>query len=315
MADVPSPSTGYLERLTARLSRGLASEPPDFLDRHRAFLISTQNGDGGWSGREGGSDLYYTSFALRGLAVLGGLAGPTLDRVHGFLRAQLSQPVSVVDFMSLLYAAQLLRFAGGRDVLSERGNDWAQRVAETLESFRKADGGYAKATDGVTGSTYHTFLVALCYELIGQELPSGDRIVEFVRSRRRDDGGFVEVAPARRGGTNPTAAAAALLLMLQALDSEIRHAASRFLATMQSSEGGLRANIRAPLADLLSTFTGLVTLSDLGTTNAIDLSAVRKFVSSVECGTGGFRGGLWDQATDVEYTFYGLGTVALLNGR
>ena len=32
-----------------------------------------QNLDGGWSGREGESDLYYTGFALRGLAVLQGL--------------------------------------------------------------------------------------------------------------------------------------------------------------------------------------------------------------------------------------------------
>ena len=35
--------------------------------RHAGYLKSAQNSDGGFSGREGDSDLYYTAFALRGL--------------------------------------------------------------------------------------------------------------------------------------------------------------------------------------------------------------------------------------------------------
>jgi geranylgeranyl transferase type-2 subunit beta len=310
---LPSFSRGYLERLTARLARGLGSAAPEIRERHRAFLAARQNGDGGWSGREGGSDLYYTAFALRGLAVLGGLTDRIATQSEAFLRRQLNQAVSVVDFMSLLYAARLLQYAVGRDILSENGADWPDRVAATLESFRKPDGGYAKSTDGANGSTYHTFLVALCYELIGRPLPSADQIVAFVRSRRREDGGFVEVSPARRGGTNPTAAAVALLLMLDSLDAGTRTGVCDFLANMQSGDGGLRANDRAPLSDLLSTFTGLVTLTDLEGADRVNRATARQFMDSVECPTGGFHGGLWDQATDVEYTFYGLGTLALLD--
>src|SRR5262245_39230365 len=144
-------------------------------------------------------------------------------------------------------------------------------------------------------------------------LPEPTRVVVFARSRRRDDGGFVEVAPARRGGTNPTAAAIALLLVLDAMDDRTRDTATHFLCGMQSAEGGLRANDRAPLADLLSTFTGLLTLEDLGAADRIDRAAVYRFLVALECPTGGFRGGSWDAATDVEYTFYGLGTQALLH--
>jgi geranylgeranyl transferase type-2 subunit beta len=304
--------TSYLHNLTTRLAAGLERTPEALRARHRAYLLAAQNADGGFSGREGGSDLYYTSFGLRGLACLGSLDGAARDRAAGFLRGRLSQPAAVVDFMSLLYSARLVLAAGGPDVLSEHSRDWPTRVAAALESFRKPDGGYGKATEGTSGSTYHTFLVGLCYELIGLPLVEPDRIVSFILSRRRDDGGFVEVGPARRGGTNPTAAAVAVLMMLNSLQPATADAVTEFLVAMQSDDGGLRANDRAPVADVLSTFTGLLTLSDLRAADRIDIAAIRQFVASAESSAGGFRGGFWDEATDVEYTFYGLGTAALL---
>jgi geranylgeranyl transferase type-2 subunit beta len=87
-----------------------------------------------------------------------------------------------------------------------------------------------------------------------------------------------------------------------------------FLAGMQTAEGGLRANDRAPVADLLSTFTGLWTLEQLKGLERVDRAAARRFVEQLDRPSGGFHAGLWDDATDVEYTFYGLGTMALLTG-
>ncbi|MFQ3650792.1 MAG: prenyltransferase/squalene oxidase repeat-containing protein, partial [Gemmataceae bacterium] len=60
----------YLPRLNAQLAAGLRLVPEEVRAKHADFLRSRQNPDGGFSGREGGSDLYYTGFALRGLAVL-----------------------------------------------------------------------------------------------------------------------------------------------------------------------------------------------------------------------------------------------------
>ncbi len=60
----------YLPRLNARLADTVARLPETTRLRHITYLRSAQNPDGGFSGREGGSDLYYTGFALRGLAVL-----------------------------------------------------------------------------------------------------------------------------------------------------------------------------------------------------------------------------------------------------
>jgi geranylgeranyl transferase type-2 subunit beta len=306
----------YLLRLTVRLAEGLARLPAETRDRHRAYLQSAQNADGGFSGREGGSDLYYTGFGLRGLAVLDALTPELCERAAGFLRGCLGQQTSVVDFFSFLYSCFLVQLAGGPNVLADSAADWPERVADVLERLRTPDGGYAKSPENVSGSTYHTFLVALCYELLGNGIPDRDGLIRFIHSRRREDGGYVEVAPMRRSGTNPTAAAVGVLQMAgddQDLTSEIRDGVIRFLSEMPSVEGGLRANGRAPLADLLSTFTGVWTLEQLGALDRLDKESILSFVESVELTGGGFRGGLWDGQTDVEYSFYGLGCLALVS--
>jgi geranylgeranyl transferase type-2 subunit beta len=100
--------------------------------------------------------------------------------------------------------------------------------------------------------------------------------------------------------------------MLGALDEPVRLDTRDFLAEMQTDEGGLRANTRIPIADLLSTFTGILTLQDLGGADEIDIAAVQQFVRSLEREEGGFHGAVWDTAHDVEYSFYGLGCLGLL---
>ncbi len=211
-----------------------------------------------------------------------------------------------------------MQLFGGADVLANAPPDWPERTAALLETFRTADGGYTKNPGGASGSTYHTFLVGLCYELLGKSLPDPAGIVRFVASRRREDGGFVEIAPMRRGGTNPTAAAVGLLQLTaphgDALLAEVRDGVVDFLADMVSPEGGLRANARAPLADLLSTFTASWTLHQLGALDRIDTDEAWAFAESAERPDGGFSGGIWDEGWDVEYTFYGLGVLGLLSG-
>src|SRR5437773_10648168 len=146
-------TTSYLERLTSRLADGVARLPEDMRARQTAYLRAAQNADGGFSGREGGSDLYYTGFALRGLAVLNALTPEVCDRAAGFLRQSLTQQASIVDFFSLLYACFIIEIGGGPSVLAGSPPDWPSRVATTLDTFRAADGGYAKAAGRTTGRT------------------------------------------------------------------------------------------------------------------------------------------------------------------
>jgi geranylgeranyl transferase type-2 subunit beta len=310
------PAEPYLARLNSQLAEGVARLPEEVRARHTAYLRAAQNADGGFSPREGGSDLYYTGFALRGLAVLDALTPEVCERAANFLRASLARETSVVDFFSLLYSCLLVQSAGGPDVLAGSPPDWPERVAAALERFRAPDGGYTKAGLGASGSTYHTFLVALCYELLGKDLPRPQEVTSFVLARRRDDGGFVEVGPMRRSGTNPTAAAVGLLEIVgdeAPLAPEVRDGVIDFLEGMASDEGGLRANGRIPVADVLSTFTGAWTLARLGALRRLDGARVREFVRSLERPEGGFHAALWDEGHDVEYTFYGIGVLALFS--
>ncbi len=310
----------YLAELTLRLAAGAASLPEDFRLRQARYLSSQEQSDGGFPGRQGPGDLYYTGFALRGLALVGALDEPAAARAADFLQLRIEEPRSSIDFLSLVFSAVLLEAVAGIDVFGSAGADRKERVARALQPLRRADGSYGKTPRGVHGSTYHTFLAAACKQLVGLPLDEGPAMLRWIASQRRADGGFVEIAPLEHSGTNPTAAAIGLVRLLSesegpgspGLDEPTRTGAARFLAAMQNFEGGLRANTRIPAADLLSTFAGLVALADLDALARVDLEAARRYVRSLELPEGGFRGGIWDDRADVEYTFYGVATLALL---
>lgn len=312
----------YLGDLSLRLAVGAGNLPERFRARHAAFLAAAQRDDGGFGGRKGGSDLYYTSFALRGLAILGELGDDAARRTAAFLQERLAQKtqLSAIDFLSLVIGATLIEMSAGIDVFAAAGCDRRQTVLDFIAGLRRDDGGYAKSQRSPHSSTYQTFLCEACRQLVDAPPEDAARTVALIRSRQRDDGGFVEIDVMPHSGTNPTAAAIGALRLLDALDEPTRASAAAFLAHMQTPEGGLRANSRIPVADLLSTFTGLVAMetgekeTDSVSPVSLDLPAAKRFVASLEQPAGGFRAGFWDDTADVEYTFYGIGTLALLSG-
>jgi geranylgeranyl transferase type-2 subunit beta len=303
----------YLFNLADRLTAGLRGLSEARRERHRRFLLSQQEPDGGFRGREGDSDLYYTGFAVRGLAVLGGFAEEDARRVAGFLRSHDVESLHAIDLLSWLYSALVIQATTGEDLLEGLPAGWADRVLAKAESLRRPDGGYAKSAEGALGSTYHSFLISLVYELLGREVPDPNALIQFLYDQQREDGGFVEIGPMKRSGTNPTAAAAALLAKLGAMDDEVHGDVTHFLTTVWGNEGGFAANTRIPFADGLSTFTALLTATDLGCNELIRPAMVERFVAGeLEFPTGGFRGAAWDDRADVEYTFYGLGVLGLI---
>ena len=302
----------YLENMTLQLATGVGQLPDSVSDSHTAYILNAQQPDGGYRGRESGSDLYYTSFALRGLAISGRLHGPSAERAAGFLHDQLEKEIAVVDLIALIYSVKLLQVSAGLDVLQKKGAAWRNRLVEFLNTCQRPDGGYARGPDNPRSSTYQTFLSLICFELLNASPKDPEATVRFLKSQQRDDGGFVEFAPMRRSGTNPTAAAIGGLKILDQIPDALRKEVAEFLAGMQTSEGGLRANTRIPIADLLSSFTGLFTLIEIGEQDRLHLDELANFVSQLADNNNGFCAALWDTDTDVEYTFYGLGSLALL---
>lgn len=307
------PDEPYLFRLAARLQSGATAFDPSRRARHAEFVRARQQADGGFPGREGDSDLYYTSFAVRTLAMLDALDERVCVPLAEYLRGHDCRRLGVIDLMNWLWLALTLQISAGIDLIGDAGDDWAEELAARLESVRAPDSGYAKSPEGAAGSTYHTFLVVLTYEMLGRLPPRPGALTQFLYDRQRDDGGFVEIGPMRRSGTNPTAAASAVLQILGAMDDDIRDGIREFLREVRSDEGGFQANSRIPFADGLSTFTALLTLQDLELATADDAARIRAYIeSNLEFPTGGFRAAAWDDAADVEYTFYGLGVLALV---
>ena len=281
---------------------------------HRQFFSSCQNEDGGFAGREGPSDLYYTAFALRGLVLLGELEQNVIERAAAYLRRQMNERVSLIDLISLLFAARQLEVSAGIEFFDQTQTEWSTTLADTFETLRRADGGYAKSAEGHASSTYQTFLIALSYQLIDRTLPDAERACEFVLGQQREDGGFVEIGVMRRSGTNPTAAAIGTLTVLgeHFLTDQLRKSVAQFLLASVAEEGGFRANTQIPIADLLSTFTALQTLKDVGAWDAVDRRRTLEFVCSLQGEEGGFYAAAWDEQVDVEYSFYGVASLGLL---
>lgn len=308
-----SSSDPYLVRLAERLQNGIAPMDEERRKRHRSFVLSQQHDDGGFGGRQGDADLYYTSFGVRCLSLLGGLSKDECSAIGAFLKEFDWRRLNVVDLMNWLYSVLAVQAFGGDDLLADADSDWPQQMARKLESVRTQDGGYAKSPEGAAGSTYQSFLVTLTYELLGMKPPTPNALIQFIYDRQRDDGGFVEIAPMKNSGTNPTAAAVGLMSIVGGLDDELRQDVRDFLKQVWSSEGGFQANKRIDFADGLSTFTGLLTLQDLGIDDLVSTPVIERLITEwLEFPTGGFRGASWDLEADVEYTFYGLGNLALL---
>jgi geranylgeranyl transferase type-2 subunit beta len=342
----------YLQELTLRLALGAAKLDEPFRERHRRWLQAQQRSDGGFAGREGESDPYYTAFALRGLLVVDGVDESVASRANVFLKTKLNAKLGVVDLISLVMAASILELTQGTDLMDEIRRS-ADQVTQVLLSLRSPDGGYAKTPGGNAGSTYQTFLTLLCWELIDRQEPEPDRVAEFLQSQRHVEGGFREIRVAKRAGVNPTAAGIGALKTLGLLDVTREQATAEFLVDMQTDEGGLSANDRIPMSDLLSSCTGLISLIDLDAVEQLDAPKFVKYVRSMERREiialpdtfssstmatrfgmmdwddgeeteaskadvrgnempGGFHGFEFDQAVDVEYTFYGLASTALI---
>ena len=314
----------FLLRLTERLAAGWQDLDPERAGRHRDFILKFQQTDGGFAGRKGDSDLYYTSFAVRGLALLNALDVARAQIISSYLKsAAAKQRYSLIDLVSWFYSAITIQLlgAGNFDELAQDRNlarepgalpEIPDEISSELETFRRPDGGYAKTHEGGVGSTYHTFLAVLCYEMIGRMPPDVAGIVRFFLSRRREDGGFVEIGVMKRSGANPTAAAAVLLKRFEAIDRQMLEGIEAYLSKVKGDEGGFRANTQIPFCDLLSTFTGLLMTHELGLAPRIDAEACRGYIDGLELAGGGFRGAAWDDESDPEYTFYGLGSLALL---
>ncbi|MCE5239921.1 hypothetical protein LLH23_15755 [bacterium] len=293
----------YLDLVDEMLTEGLRGLSAAFRHAALQYALASQRPDGGFGGRRGGSDLYYTEFGLRLLTLLD--APPdALARVAGFLSG-VAPPRELVDVFSLLNGRRLLA-AHGLDLSVDE-----EACREEIARRRACAGAYGRR-DGSGPTAYATFLAALSLDLLGEQMPDAERATAALLALRQPDGGFAQEA----GGpsqTNSTSAAVGVLLLENALPAEAATRARAYLATRQDVSGGFSSHGGLP-ADLLCTFTALMTLVFLDGLDRIDVASVARFVKSCARAQGGFGAHAGDAQADIEYAYYAVGTLALLAG-
>jgi geranylgeranyl transferase type-2 subunit beta len=275
----------YLHQLDERLAVGAKLLGPRFGRARVDFVRARQMPDGGFAGRLGGSDVYYTDFALRTLTLLEP-DGDALRRAAVYVRSIGGNPATVAECFNRLNCARMLADAG---VIVEVEAD------PILDRLRNA---------GATA--YDLFLSALCHDMLDAAFPERNDAI----------GGLLEMLD-RAGDdlqTNDAAAAVGFLMMHTALDQPVAEAVTDAIASMQAPAGGFRAHREAPEPDLLSTFSALVTLAASHALDRVDLAEAGRFVRSLAAPDGGFRSCAADEEMDVEYTYCGVASAALLKG-
>lgn len=292
----------YLQFLDALLSEHTRDLSRSFTRAQLDHVRSAQMPDGGFSGRQGQSDLYYTDFGLRLIVCL----DPRSDMLHSaaeFVASVADTPNDVVECFCLLNSARLL----GRCGITLQVD--LDAITQLVLGHSLASGGFG----GLTGalSAYHTFIGALACEILQQPMPDVQAARTAITALRSTDGGFCERPGQGVGQTSATAAAVGFLLLIGGLEDTPADNAVDFLARLQTPDGGLAAHPQVGHGDLLSTFTGMVTLAAFDGLHRLDLAAVARFLRAVARPSGGFSACLSAPSADVEYTYYGLGCMAL----
>lgn len=310
----------YLRMLAEQTRLALSNLPQELLSWHEAAILRFCSGSGGFRGRRGGADLYYTAFAVRALHALGtfhraGKENPAPvesrpDSTHessSSLSEVISQyivcqnPKTIIDILNLLNIRLLLNCPVVKPM----------RALEFVEGFRTDDGGYGKTRNAVVGSLYHSFLAALCHDLLGMGVPERNRLIEFAINHKQSDGGFSESVSVHQSSTNAAAAGLSLLSVLGLMDEELADSGASYLLNMQHDSGGWLAGRNVPAPDLLSAYTASVSLFKIRRLQPRVLAKTLAFVRICQGQDGGFSAGPWDGTADVEYTYYGLGIIAL----
>jgi len=270
------------------------------VDMVRTFLCRQLAPDGGFQGRDGRSDLYYTVFGLEASLALNAVS---CDRVARYLdRFGTGESLDFVHLACLARCRANLSEIRGEAVDARTREDMAER----LQQHRARDGGFNAAVPAERGTAYGCFLALGAWQDLGIDCPDPNGIAASIQSLQMPDGGYAnEVTMA----ASATAATAAAICVLHYLNRPIPESAVHWLQEQAQPQGGfmaIRLHAGPATPDLLSTATALHALS-LAEGLVDDMREKHlDYLDSLWTSLGGFRGHWADDVVDCEYTYYGL---------
>lgn len=275
----------------ARLSPKLLNDSAELV---ADFIRSQQNDDGGFSDRDGKSDLYYTVFGIEALAAL--QKELPVDRLVSYLKTH-----GDGDDLDLVHLTCLARCWSAMPVEVQQFP--REHIIERLMTYRSGDGGYNADPGAELGTVYGCFVVVGALQDLGAEIPNPDEILNCVASLEVDDGSFANQQDLRLGLTPPTAAAAALY---RQLGGKPKPKMGQWLLSRFHGQGGFIASDMVPVPDLLSTATALHALASLHVDFSPLVEPCLDYIDTLWTNRGGFFGSWEDDQLDCEYTYYGL---------
>ncbi len=291
-AEIPAHPASHAMLTTAMLALDVLDG--EGVGQLRRFLHGRRHPDGGYVGRHGQRDLYYTAFGVESQIILDDCA-PHPAWLAGLVPAD----AGTLDLPHLACLARCLVRLDDTPVAPSA----VERLAAQLEVFRAADGGYGLRPGQAESSVYACFLALLTAGDLRLPFPGAD-VRRAVRALQRADGAFVS------GGGHPeptTTTTAAAVVVLSHLEDTAGSAARDWLLARSHPEGGFCASELAPCPDTLSTATALYALRRLQDLGEVDSLGCFEFITAVwDEASGGFRGHQLDPLADCEYTYYGL---------
>lgn len=247
----------------ARLAPRLLGESAESV---RAFVRSRLVG-GGFAGRDGKPDLYYTVFGLDCLHALG--ADVPVERIMPFLGSFASG--AALDDVHLACLARA----------------WAA-VGEAPPAVHDA---VVTRLAGVRQTVYENFLAVGARQDVRAAFDDAGELARFLERE--------ETTP-----TTPTVSASVTLL--RHVGRPVPRAHAEWLMARAVSRGGFVAGPATPVPDLLSTAVALHALSSSGVSIDAVREPCLDFIDTLWSGRGGFYGHWAETELDCEYTFYGL---------
>jgi len=278
-------------RLAPKILGDVAGMVADFFARH-------QSEDGGFKGRTGESDLYYTVFGMDGLIALE--RTPDYERLAAYVKG--FGDGEGLDFVHLCCLARCW------SELKKQGKELpldVERLQGRIEEYRSGDHGYNARAGSESGTAYGAFLAVGAHQDLGCEVPRVMKLVQSLKLLEREDGGWANEPSMRMSSTNSTAAA---VTVLRNLNMPLNPGPiADYLFKLFHEQGGFLAAPQAPMPDLLSTATTLHALSGLQVPlRKAAKEACLDYIDTLWTNEGAFHGNWADEFLDVEYTSYGL---------
>jgi hypothetical protein len=262
----------------------------------KQFLLSQLHASGGFSGRDGSPDLYYTVFGIEGLLAL------QADLPHQSLAQWLATHTdgSQLDFIHLCCLIRSQAAMQNTAWLEQHRSHISTRLEE---QHRTPCGGYHVKPKQAHGNAYASLLAFAAYEDLRLPLPQAQRLRDCLDGLRTADHAWSNEAGLPLGMAPPTAA---VLTLYRRMSWPTPPQSLHWLLSCLHDQGGFLAFPQAPLPDLLTT---AVVLHSLASSEA-NLQPLQEpcldFIDSLWSAAGGFHGNWTDHELDCEYTYYGL---------